>query len=227
MVAVSLHPIVGKIALSGFQRCPSFYGVAPGSSIHFDVIYGDIARQTAYGLVSPAGRDSQLDCGVAGAFRSWICDSAVDEVTEEHPQLRRCHRRTCRWLPCDLPVPRRSDFSGVQCHRTMYQGGDERRVRADGPPRVLVARLPAYRLWWRQIRSTSRSDLHLRGGTSVRLGFTGRRPRHRANRGGFRDSLGRRTRGQDGAGRCLNPSVICSLPLAVSWTILFDESLPI
>lgn len=53
--------------------------------MYFDVVQGDITRQTAHGLVNTTAPECQMECGVSGAFRDRVGDSIVEEITREQP----------------------------------------------------------------------------------------------------------------------------------------------
>lgn len=53
--------------------------------MHFAVIQGNIAHQTAHGLVNTTGPDFQMECGVAGELRTHVNGSIVDDVTRKQP----------------------------------------------------------------------------------------------------------------------------------------------
>lgn len=53
--------------------------------MHFDIVEGNIARQTAHGLVSTTSPDFRMKCGVAGEFRTQANGPIVDEVLQEQP----------------------------------------------------------------------------------------------------------------------------------------------
>lgn len=53
--------------------------------MHFDVVQGNITRQTAHGLVNTTAPECRMDCGVSGAFREHLDGSIVEEVVREQP----------------------------------------------------------------------------------------------------------------------------------------------
>ncbi|MFC7116663.1 macro domain-containing protein [Natronoarchaeum sp. GCM10025703] len=53
--------------------------------MYYDIVQGDITRQTAHGLVNTTDPECRMECGVSGAFRDRVGDSMVEEVTREQP----------------------------------------------------------------------------------------------------------------------------------------------
>lgn len=53
--------------------------------MHFDVVEGNIARQTAHGLVSTTSPDFRMKCGVAGELRTQSNGPIADDVMQEQP----------------------------------------------------------------------------------------------------------------------------------------------
>lgn len=53
--------------------------------MYFDVVQGNIAQQTAHGLVNTTGADCQMECGVSGELRTEANDPILDDVTREQP----------------------------------------------------------------------------------------------------------------------------------------------
>lgn len=51
----------------------------------FDVVRGNIVQQTAHVLVNTTAPDSQMDCGVAGAFRAELGEEVIEDVRSEQP----------------------------------------------------------------------------------------------------------------------------------------------
>lgn len=56
--------------------------------MHFDVVQGDIARQTAHAIVNTTGEDVAMECGVAGALRQRSNGPLADLVAEHRPLER-------------------------------------------------------------------------------------------------------------------------------------------
>lgn len=53
--------------------------------MYFDVVQGNITRQSAHGLVNTTTPECRMDCGVSGAFRDRVNGSIVEEVVREQP----------------------------------------------------------------------------------------------------------------------------------------------
>lgn len=53
--------------------------------MRFDVVQGNIARQTAHGLVSTTGSESRMKCGVAGVLRTHANGPIVDDMKQAQP----------------------------------------------------------------------------------------------------------------------------------------------
>lgn len=64
---------------------PHFTAPDPISSMYFNVVQGDIARQTAHGLVNTIEPDCRMECGVSGAIRMRANGSLIDDLAEEQP----------------------------------------------------------------------------------------------------------------------------------------------
>lgn len=53
--------------------------------MYFDVIRGDVERQTAHALVNTTGPNCRMECGVAGSFRSATDGAIVETISNERP----------------------------------------------------------------------------------------------------------------------------------------------
>lgn len=53
--------------------------------MYFDVVQGDITRQTAHGLVNTTASECQMECGVSASFRQQVGDAIVEDVIREKP----------------------------------------------------------------------------------------------------------------------------------------------
>lgn len=53
--------------------------------MHFGVVQGNIARQTAHALVSTTGPECRMNCGVSGELRSQAGGPVADDVSQEQP----------------------------------------------------------------------------------------------------------------------------------------------
>lgn len=53
--------------------------------MYFNVVQGNITRQTAHGLVNTTAPECRMECGVLGTFRDQVDGSIVEEVAREQP----------------------------------------------------------------------------------------------------------------------------------------------
>lgn len=53
--------------------------------MHFAVVQGDIARQTAHGVVNTTGSNCRMECGVAGALRQRSNGPIADDAARHDP----------------------------------------------------------------------------------------------------------------------------------------------
>ncbi|WP_336331009.1 macro domain-containing protein [Haloarcula sp. CGMCC 1.2071] len=53
--------------------------------MYFDVVQGNITRQTAHAMVNTTAPECRMECGVSGTFRDQVEGSIVEEVEREQP----------------------------------------------------------------------------------------------------------------------------------------------